>query len=158
MFEILDENFINENSKNSKNSKNIKNNKNISVFNIITIDKSYSSPYCFNKYLKKNISYNEFTQYCLRLLKYNIINQELEYLEKNYSYKKIKNNKQLIYYIHNIYINTYRDLIESYIINKRFEYLLEYLKKNEFSYIYINYVNEQLKSLYSSSKYLLNYV
>ena len=142
MFELLDEICIKEN---------------IKVFDIIETNKCYLSPYNFEKYVKKNITFNEFTNYCLKLLKYNVLQQEIQYLQQYYSKKKIK-LKQLIYYINNIHIFNYKNLIESYIINKRFEYLLEYLKINNYPLNFIDYIYKQLKSLYSSSKYLLNYV
>ena len=95
MFEVLNETYIKEN---------------IKVFDIIKVNEFYLSPYNFEKYLKKNISYNDFTIFCLNLSNYSILKQELEYLKKYYSKKIIKNNKRLLYYINNLHIIKYKKL------------------------------------------------
>ena len=143
MFEILDEIIINDNE-------------NIKVFDIIKKNECYLVPYNFKNYFIPNLTFNNFTNYCLYLLKYKILKEEIEYLKKYYSKVKIKDNKRLLYYIDNIDRPKYNEIIHSLIINKRFEYLLEYIQNNKFNIEYIDYIKTQMKSLYKTTKYLIN--
>ena len=131
-------------------------NTNKKIFDIVLKD-NYLTPYNFNNYFKKDISYNRFTNLCLYLTKYKILEEEIDYLKKYYSKKTIKNKYKLIDIINQQNTNkNFLKLINILIINKRFEYLLEYLKKINMSINYINYIKQHLESLYNSTKLLIN--
>ena len=125
------------------------------IFNI-DVKNNYITPYNFDNYFKKDISYNVFTNLCLHLTKSSILEKEIYYLKKYYSKKKIKNKYKLIDIINNKNTNKNNvELINILIITKRFEYLLEYLEKINMNSNYINYIKQHLKSLYNSTKILI---
>ena len=47
-------------------------------------------------------------------------------------------------------------LVDIFIINKRLEFLLEYIETNNFNINYINYLKKILKSVYTTTIYLIN--
>jgi len=127
------------------------------VFEFI-LNNNYVTPYNFSNYLKKNILYDKFTNLCLYLTKYKILDIEIEYLKKYYSKKNIKNKYKLVDIINQKNNKHFVELVNILIINKRFEYLLEYLKEINIPINYINYVNNHINSLYKSTKFLINYL
>ena len=132
-------------------------NTNKKVFDFI-LDDNYETPYNFSNYFKKNILYDKFTNLCLYLTKYKILDNEIDYLKKYYSKKNIKNKYKLINIIKKKNNKYCVELVNILIINKRFEYLLEYLKKINISKNYINYINNHMNSLYKSTKLLITFL
>lgn len=127
------------------------------VFEFI-LNHNYVTPYNFSNYFKKNILYDKFTNLCLCLTKYKILDIEKEYLKKYYSKKSIKNKYKLVDIINQKNNTHFVELINILIINKRFEYLLEYLKEINISINYINYINNHLNLLYKSTTHLINHL
>tara|TARA_Y100000389_G_scaffold166669_1_gene171535 strand:+ start:33 stop:473 length:441 start_codon:yes stop_codon:yes gene_type:complete len=109
------------------------------------------SPYIFNDFFN-NISYNSFTYKITELITYEILNEEIIFLKKYYGKKKI-NNIKLSKIIKK---NLDPSLVDIFIINKRLEFLLEYIEINNFNINYINYLKKILKSLYKTTIYLIN--
>lgn len=67
--------------------------------------------------------------------------------------KKIRNKYRLSKIIKK---NLFPELIESLVINKRLEFLLEYIENNNFNINYINYTIKLLDDLYKNTKFLIN--
>jgi hypothetical protein len=117
------------------------------------------SPYNYEPYFN-NLDYNEFVYRITQLVKYNILDEEIKFLKTYYGKKKINNVKVTTL----IKKNMNSDLIHTFIITKRLEFLLEFyqLKNNNnyMSYInytnYTNYINKTLSNLYKTIKYLVN--
>lgn len=110
------------------------------------------SPYIFVNHFS-NLNYSNFTIKVTDLLKYNILEEEISFLKKYYGKKKIQNKYRLSKIIKK---NLFPELIESLVINKRLEFLLEYIKNNNFNINYINYTIKLLDNLYKNTRFLIN--
>ena len=110
------------------------------------------SPYIFVNHFS-NLNYSNFTIKVTDLLKYNILEEEISFLKKYYGKKKIQNKYRLSKIIKK---NLFSELIESLVINKRLEFLLEYIKNNNFNINYINYTIKLLDNLYKNTRFLIN--
>ena len=109
------------------------------------------SPYTFVSYFN-NITYNHFTYKITELIKYEILEEEIKFLKKYYGKKKINNIKVSKI----IKKNINPSLINTFIINKRLEFLLEHIQLHSFHINYINYLTKILNSLYKTTIYLIN--
>lgn len=115
------------------------------------------SPYIYEPHFN-NLDYNSFVYKVTQLVKYDVLEEEVKFLQKYYGKKKINNVKLSAIIRKNLNPN----LINSFIITKRLEFLLEYyiLKNNNNNYNNynnnINYINKTLSSLYKTIKYLIN--
>ena len=137
---------------NSENINEIIINKTKKKFDFYEVDYEYISPYDFENYFLKNISFNDFTKNITSLINYNIINEELKHLKKFYKKSSIKKmrledlfNKQ-----------KYNKLIELIIIVKRLEYLDDYITVNNFDVFKKVYLNNILETTRINKKNLIN--
>lgn len=110
------------------------------------------SPYIFVDYFN-NLNYSEYVIKVTDLLKYSILEDEINFLKKYYGKKKIKNKYRLNKIIKK---KLFPELINSLIINKRIEFLLEYIKNNNYTTDYINYTTKLLDDLYKNTRFLIN--
>tara|TARA_B100001173_G_scaffold312463_1_gene333835 strand:- start:1465 stop:1902 length:438 start_codon:yes stop_codon:yes gene_type:complete len=110
------------------------------------------SPYIFVNHFS-NLNYSDYAIKVTDLLKYNILEEEISFLKKYYGKKKIQNKYRLSKIIKK---NLFPELIESLVINKRLEFLLEYIKNNNFNINYINYTIKLLDNLYKNTRFLIN--
>ena len=143
-------NLLDEEEYNNKNyyDNNYNNNNKLFLFKHNNLNK-FESPYIFNKSFIKN-NYNIFIKNISYLLKCVIYKCELNYLNKNYGMCLIKNKYKLSDIIKKKCL--YKEFISLLIINKRIEYLQEYISDNNFGNEYINYVNKLLNTLYKDTK------
>ena len=110
------------------------------------------SPYIFVNHFS-NLNYSDYAIKVTNLLKYNILEEEISFLKKYYGKKKIRNKYRLSKIIKK---NLFPELIKSLVINKRLEFLLEYIENNNFNINYINYTIKLLDDLYKNTKFLIN--
>lgn len=114
-------------------------------------DEGFQSPYKFDKYFY-GLNYSNFTRTTSELMEFNVLDIEKKYLKKFFGKKKI--NK--LYTISTlIKKNKYADFIENVIICKRIEFLSDYIKTQNLSQNYINYIDNLLNSLYQTRLYLV---
>tara|TARA_Y100000741_G_C18139149_1_gene512351 strand:- start:215 stop:664 length:450 start_codon:yes stop_codon:yes gene_type:complete len=110
------------------------------------------SPYSFSDFFKKNISYNSFVYNTTNILSYSILDDEIIYLNKFYGNYTIKKKYLLKNIIHS---NKYINIINILIINKRIEFLIDYLLQNNFDIKYLNYINNIIDSLYKNTNFII---
>ena len=82
------------------------------------------SPYIFVNHFS-NLNYSDYAIKVTNLLKYNILEEEIRFLKKYYGKKKFRNKYRLSKIIKK---NLFPELIKSLVINKRLEFLLEYIE------------------------------
>lgn len=111
------------------------------------------SPYKFKSYFPRNITYSEFIINIRYLLDYNIIRDEINFMINLYPKRKVKNTDTILKLS---YDSKKRPLLTAFIINKRIEYLQDYLTSENFNKIYIDYTETLLKTLYASTTKLIN--
>ena len=78
---------------NTENINEIDMNKNKKLFDFIPVDYEYISPYDYNNYFIKNMSFNDFAKNISYLVNYNILIDEVEHLKKFYKKSSIKQLK-----------------------------------------------------------------
>ena len=110
------------------------------------------SPYIFTNHFT-NLNYSNYVIKVTDLLKYTILDEEINFLKTYYGKKTICNKYKLDKIISK---NIHPQLIHSLIINKRVEFLLEYINDKNYSINCINYTNKLLDDLYKNTKHLLN--
>lgn len=110
------------------------------------------SPYIFTNHFT-NLNYSDYVSKVTDLLEYTILDEEIDFLKKYYGKKTICNKYKLDKIISK---NLYTELVNSLIINKRIEFLLEYINNNNYSNNYIDYTNKLLEDLYKNTKYLID--
>ena len=111
------------------------------------------SPYKFKSYFSKNITYSEFTMNINHLLDYDIIRDEINFMIDLYPKRKVKNTDTILELSYN---TKKKPLLRAFIINKRIEYLQDYLTRKNFNKIYIDYTETLLKTLYTSTTNLID--
>jgi len=114
---------------------------------------SQEPPYKFHKYFNIKDNYVDFIENVIHLIRYPIMEKEIQYLKEVYSVIKIRNRETLSTLIQE---NKKKDLIKSFIINKRMEHLEEYLQSNSFENKFVQYARTHLKSLYTQTQNILN--
>tara|TARA_Y100000741_G_scaffold364554_1_gene355968 strand:- start:1455 stop:1901 length:447 start_codon:yes stop_codon:yes gene_type:complete len=114
---------------------NICNNK--KTFDFYNVEYEYLSPYNFDLYFYKNMSFNRFTNNITFMMNYDIQIEEIMHCRKFYGKSSIKKTKL------NEIINKieHREFIDSIIIVKRLEYLADYIDVENFEATYILYLN-----------------
>lgn len=123
-------------------------------FRILSEEEGFESPYLFNKYFN-DISYNTFVQNITELLKFIILNEELNYLKTFFGKKKINN----VYTISKLIKNDlHSEFIDNVIICKRIEFLHDYICKKKMPTDYIEYVDNLLISLYKTRNFLVKQI
>lgn len=114
-------------------------------------NEGFLSPYKFHKYFY-GLNYSNFTKTISELMEFNVLKEEKQYLKKFFGKKKI--NK--LYTISTlIKKKKYSDFIENVIICKRIEFLSDYIKTQNLSQNYIDYIDNLLNSLYKTRLYLV---
>jgi hypothetical protein len=108
----------------------------------------YEIPYIYNQLFYKY--YNNFPIYISKILYIKVYDYEIDYLNKHYGFSSI--NRILLKNLINN--NSYDKLIKILVINKRLEFLLEYIKNNNFSNQYIQYIRQTLNFLYKNTKHI----
>jgi len=103
-----------------------------------TIKFGNDSPYIFTNHFT-NLNYSDYVINVTDLLKYTILDEEIYFLKKYYGKKTIYNKYKL-----------------DKIINKRIEFLIEYINNKNYSINCINYTNKLLDDLYKNTKYLID--
>lgn len=111
------------------------------------------SPYEFQNFFYSSMSYSDFTRKISNIISQNISNDEIIFLKKYYGKKKINKTHKLSKIIRK---NKYIDLIKSFIVTKRIEFLHEYIIDYNFNKLYINYVNKILEIFYNDTRILIN--
>lgn len=137
---------------------NLKNNNNKMFQFNINIKNISNNPYIYNINFPKNITYNLFTLNINKLLKNKIESSEIKYLYNNYGICTIKKNIKLINIIDKYYETEetiYNDILNILIINKRLEFLLDYVKQKKFNIEYINYIKLTLITLKKNTKFII---
>ena len=138
---------------------NNKNNKNINkLFEYNkNIENISCNPYIYTKTFPEKISFNSFTVNIFQLLKYKIEKKEIKYLYNTYGICLIKKIllKDIIEKYYKVEKSVYSNLINILILNKRLEFLLEYISENKFSEEYKNYVNIMLNDLKKNTKFII---
>ena len=129
---------------------NIVNNK--KKFDFYDVDYDYISPYNYDDYFKKNISFNSYTQNITYLINYSIQDCEILFLRKFYDNSSI-GKKRLKDIIHK---DEYQNFIELLIIIKRLEYLNDYLIFNNFDSLYLIYIDNIINTLRNNKKNFIN--
>tara|TARA_B100001175_G_scaffold294676_1_gene282136 strand:+ start:633 stop:1064 length:432 start_codon:yes stop_codon:yes gene_type:complete len=117
-----------------------------------TIKFGNDSPYIFTNHFI-NLNYSDYVRNVTDLLKYTILDEEITFLKKYYGKKTICNKYKLDKIISK---NLYTELVHSLIINKRIEFLLEYINNKNYSINCIDYTNKLLDDLYKNTKYLID--
>ena len=110
------------------------------------------SPYIFINHFS-NLNYSNYVIKVTDLLKYDILEEEIHFLKKYYGKKTICKKYKLNKIIKK---NIYPELIQTLIINKRIEFLLEYIKNNKFNINIINYTENLLEKLYKNTEYIIH--
>ena len=137
---------------NTENINEIDMNKNKKLFDFIPVDYEYISPYDYNNYFIKNMSFNDFAKNISYLVNYNILIDEVEHLKKFYKKSSIKQLK-----LENIFNKKkYENLIEVLIKIKRLEYLDDFIEVNKFQIFYKVYLNNTLQNMRKNKKNLIN--
>ena len=114
-------------------------------------NEGFLSPYKFHKYFY-GLNYSNFTKTISELMEFNVLKEEKQYLKKFFGKKKI--NK--LYTISTLKKKKkYSDFIENVIICKRIEFLSDYIKTQNLSQNYIDYIDNLLNSLYKTRLYLV---
>ena len=135
------------------------NNNNNKIFDFNkNIENISCNPYIYKKTFPKLISFNLFTLNIHTLLKYKIEKIELEYLYNTYGICLIKKKNKLKDIIKKYYKSNksiYSNLINILVINKRLEFLLEYIIENNFPKEYENYINIILNNLKKNTKFII---
>ena len=110
------------------------------------------SPYIFTNHFT-NLNYSNYVIKVTDLLKYTILDEEINFLKTYYGKKTICKKYKLDKIISK---NLHPKLVYSLIINKRIEFLLEYINDKNYSINCINYTKKLLDDLYKNTKHLLN--
>tara|TARA_B100000927_G_scaffold70836_1_gene56223 strand:- start:23 stop:532 length:510 start_codon:yes stop_codon:yes gene_type:complete len=142
------------------NTTNNNNNNNIKMFEFNkNIENISCNPYIYIKTFPKNISFNSFTLNICKLLKHRIEKKEVKYLYNTYGVCFIKKIYRLKDIIEKYYKpekdNIYTNFISILILNKRLEFLLEYIIENDFSQEYENYINIMINNLKKTTKFIV---
>ena len=118
------------------------------TFDFYSVDYEYLSPYDFDNYFNKTMSFNRFTNNITLLMNYNIEIEELLHCRRFYGKYLIKNIKL------NELINKseYDDFINMIIIVKRLEYLSDYIDVENFEATYILYLNNIIDTARKNKK------
>ena len=87
------------------------------------------------------------------LLDYDIIRDEINFMINLYPKRKVKNTDTILELSYN---TKKKPLLRAFIINKRIEYLQDYLTRKNFNKIYIDYTETLLKTLYTSTTNLID--
>lgn len=141
------DNFID----NTENINEIEINNNKQIFDFYPVEYEYISPYDFEKYFSKDISFNNFTKNIMYILNYNIQNEELDHLKKFY-----KKSSILKFKLEDIYDKKkYKKIVHMIIIVKRLEYLEDYIIVNNFDVLKKVYLNNTLETIRNDKKKLI---
>tara|TARA_B100001175_G_C19389722_1_gene580798 strand:- start:317 stop:793 length:477 start_codon:yes stop_codon:yes gene_type:complete len=137
---------------NTENINEIDINKNKKLFEFIPVDYEYISPYDYNDYFMKNMSFNDFAKNISYLINYDVLIDEVEHLKKFYKKSSIKQLK-----LENIFNKKkYENLIEVLIKIKRLEYLDDFIEVNKFEIFYKVYLNNTLENIRKNKKNLID--
>tara|TARA_B000000565_G_C23707465_1_gene348224 strand:+ start:243 stop:689 length:447 start_codon:yes stop_codon:yes gene_type:complete len=129
---------------------NICNNK--KTFNFYNVDYEYLSPYDFDNYFDKKMSFNRFTNNITLLMNYNIETQEIIHCRKFYGKYLIKDTK-----LNNFFNKEeYNNFINMLIKIKRLEYLSDYIVIEKFEATYILYLNNIIDTARKNKKKYIN--
>ena len=127
-------------------------NKTKKLFDFIPVDYEYISPYDYNDYFMKNMSFNDFAKNISYLVNYEVLLDEVEHLKKFYKKSSIKQLK-----LENIFNKKkYEILIELLIKIKRLEYLDDFIEVNKFQIFYKVYLNNTLQNIRKNKKNLID--
>ena len=137
---------------NTENINEIDMNKTKKLFDFIPVDYEYISPYDYNDYFLKNMSFNDFAKNISYLVNYEVLIDEVEHLKKFYKKSSIKQLK-----LENIFNKKkYENLIELLIKIKRLEYLDDFIEVNKFQIFYKVYLNNTLQNMRKNKKNLID--
>ena len=137
---------------NTENINEIDINKTKKLFDFISVDYEYISPYDYNDYFMKNMSFNDFAKNISYLVNYEVLLDEVEHLKKFYKKSSIKQLK-----LENIFNKKkYEILIELLIKIKRLEYLDDFIEVNKFQIFYKVYLNNTLQNMRKNKKNLID--
>ena len=137
---------------NTENINEIDMNKTKKLFDFISVDYEYISPYDYNDYFMKNMSFNDFAKNISYLVNYEVLLDEVEHLKKFYKKSSIKQLK-----LENIFNKKkYEILIELLIKIKRLEYLDDFIEVNKFQIFYKVYLNNTLQNIRKNKKNLID--
>lgn len=136
---------------NTENINEIEINKEKEIFDFYPVEYEYISPYDFEKYFSKDISFNDFTKNIMYIMNYTIQNEELNHLKKFY-----KKSSVLKFKLEDICDkNEYKKVVDMIIIVKRLEYLDDYIVVNNFDILKKVYLNNTLETIRNDKKKLI---
>lgn len=126
--------------------------KNKKVFNFNNVIYEYISPYDYEPYFYKNMSFDEYTKNITYLLNSDILDDEKEHFKRFYGKSRIHN--KLI--INLIYKKKYIELINILIVIKRLENLYDYIDVNKYPITYIIYITNLTDLIKKNNRSYIN--
>ena len=124
------------------------------IFTFNIPNEAHISPYNYATYFK-NCDFDSFTKKVTKLLKLPVIQEELDRTLKFHSTSKINNKYTIKYIISRIMDEKFNSYMNNIIINKRIEFLIDYMQEHHPNKLeHLDYIENLLESLYKSIKYI----